>query len=194
MTVNKTIDAVVCARCSACGPTCCRLTPGQEDLCFPVSEIERQRIVEFGPKKSGLTGAPNSKSFLDNLMRLFPRDRAHLAKLFPLHGEHLRLATRSDGSCAFLGSTGCLLPREARPYYCRLFPFWVSAGAVTAFEAKGCLVFAEGRTVHGMLPTLSMSRAMVLELHGRMRMAWGMAPGDDGEEPDKIRVRVRNDA
>lgn len=194
MTVNKTIAAAVCARCAACGPTCCRLTPGQEDLCFPVSEIERQRIVEFGPKKSGLTGAPNSKSFLDNLMRLFPRDRAHLDRLFPPHGEHLRLATRPDGSCSFLGSAGCALPREARPYYCRLFPFWVSAGAVTAFEAKGCLAFAEGRTVNGMLSSLSMSRVMVLELHGRMRMAWGMAPGDDGEEPGRKRVRVKNDA
>ena len=192
MTPKK--DAFICARCAASGPTCCRLVPGQEDLCFPVSEIERQRIVEYGPKKGGLTGAPNSKSFLDNLLRLFPRDRTHIISLFPSHGEHLRMATKSGGRCAFLGASGCALPREARPYYCRLFPFWVSAGAVTAFEAKECLGFVEGRTVQGMLHLLGMSRALVLELHGRMRMAWGMIPGDDGEEPGKPRTRVVNDA
>ena len=192
--VSTKKDAFVCIRCAAMGPTCCSLVPGQEDLCFPVSEMERQRIVEFGPKKGGLTGAPNSKRFLDNLMRLFPRDRKHLVAVFPPHGEHLRLATHPDGRCSFLGASGCSLPREARPYYCRLFPFWVSAGAVTAFEAKGCLACSEGRTIQGILPLIEMSRALVLELHGRMRMAWGMAPGDDGEEPGRTRVRVKNDA
>ena len=192
--MNKKIDAVVCARCAAVGPTCCRLTPGQEDLCFPVSEIERQRMVEFGPKQGGLTGAPNSKSFLDNLMRLFPRDRAHLDRLFPAHGEHLRLATHPDGRCTFLGPAGCVLAREARPYYCRLFPFWVSAGAVTAFEARECLACAEGRTVQVMLPLLVMSSAVILELHGRMRMAWGMAPILGGVEPGLKPAKVENDA
>ncbi|WP_423747885.1 zinc/iron-chelating domain-containing protein [Fundidesulfovibrio terrae] len=172
-------DAQVCARCALVNPTCCRLTPGEEDLCFPVSEIERQRIVEFGPSKGGLTGSPNSKSFLDNLLRLFPRDKAHLATVFPHHGEHLRLATLPDGSCTFLGPTGCVLTREARPYYCRLFPFWVSAGAVAAFDVKTCLACHEGRTVMKMLPLLETTRAVVLELHGRMRMAWGMAPSDE---------------
>jgi len=185
----------VCARCSLVHPTCCRLTPGQEDLCFPVSELERQRIVEYGPAMGGLTGAPNSKEFLANMVKLFPRDRKLIAGLFPPHGQHLRLATHRDGRCTFLGHSGCVLPREARPYYCRLFPFWVSAGAVTAFDAKAsCLACEEGRTVSGMLPLFDMTRAMVRELHGCMRMAWGLAPGDDTDEPGKARARVENDA
>jgi len=179
-TRRASAGALVCARCAAVNPTCCRLTPGKEDLCFPVSEIERQRIVEFGPKRGGLTGAPNSKAFLDNLVRLFPGDKAYLTRIFPLHGEHLRLATLPGGACTFLGPAGCVLPREARPYYCRLFPFWVSAGAVDAFDAKDCLASCEGRTVGRMLTLLEMPPAMVLDLHGRMRMAWGMSPRDDG--------------
>lgn len=194
MTLENSTDANVCARCARLNPTCCRLTPGQEDLCFPVSELERQRIVEYGPRMCGLTGAPNSKAFLTNIMRLFPRDRAALAAVFPPHGEHLRLATLPSGECAFLGQKGCILPREARPYYCRLFPFWVSAGAVTAFDAKGCLACDEGRAVSGMLPLLGMTRSMVRELHGRMRMAWGLAPGEGGDEPGKQPARVGNDA
>jgi len=44
-----------CSRCAEQGPTCCVLTPGNEDLCFPVSTIERLRIEEhIGP-----TGEPS---------------------------------------------------------------------------------------------------------------------------------------
>ncbi|GFK94971.1 hypothetical protein NNJEOMEG_02819 [Fundidesulfovibrio magnetotacticus] len=189
--MNQTKDAYVCARCAAVGATCCRLNPGQEDICFPVSELERQRIVEYGPRLGGLTGAPNSKSFLDNLRRLFPGDRALVTRRFPPHGEHLRLATRPDGACAFLAPDGCVLPREARPYYCRLFPFWISAGAVTAFEARGCLACTEARTVAGMLELLGMTPANVRELHGRLRLAWGLVPGGP-EEP--LPAKVENNA
>lgn len=192
--MTKIIDAQVCARCAAVSTTCCTLTPGQEDMCFPVSEIERQRIVEFGPTRGGLTGAPNSSAFVDNLLRLFPRDRGHMSALFPPHGEHLRLATHPDGRCTFLGSMGCTLSREVRPYYCRLFPFWVSAGAVTAFEAKDCLAFQEGRFVSGMLPLFALKRSAVRELHGRMRMAWGLPPDEPGLESGRKCTKVGKNA
>lgn len=192
MTIVK--DALVCARCAAISPTCCNLTPGQENLCFPVSEIERQRIVEFGPLQGGLTGAPNSPEFLDNMLRLFPRDREHLLAIFPAHGEHLRLATHPDGNCSFLGPHGCTLSGEVRPYYCRLFPFWVSAGAVTAFDAKDCLACREGRIVSGMLPLFSLKRSTVRELHGRMRMAWGMSPDERCEPIERNRTKVDKNA
>lgn len=174
--------AQVCARCAEVGRLCCLLPTGAQDLCFPISEIERQRIVEHGPKdRCGLCGAPNSAEFLHLLGRLFPKDQAALARLFPPHGEHLRLATEPDGRCTFLGPAGCRLPREARPYYCRLFPFWVSAGSIAAFMAKGCLAGSEGRTVDGMLSVMGVSRQTVRNLHGRLRMAWGLAPTDTGD-------------
>ena len=183
-------DADVCARCAVRGSTCCRLTPGQEELCFPVSEIERQRIIEAAPGVGGLTGAANTRTFLAHMTRLFPRDRRRMAELFPLGGQHLRLATRLDGSCLFLGPEGCALPREVRPYYCRLFPFWVSAGAVAAFEASCCLAAQESGAVKPLLRQLRMTPGMVLELHGRMRMAWGLPPGEDGISPGKHRDKV----
>jgi len=116
---------------------------------------------------------------VDSLMRLFPDERARVAALFPLRGEHLRLAALPDGSCSFLGIAGCVLRWEVRPYSCRLFPFWVSAGAVTVRAGMGCLAYAEGRTPEGMLPLLVMNHAMARELHGRMRLAWGMSPGGE---------------
>lgn len=175
----------VCAQCAKEGGCCCLLTPGQEELCFPVSEMERRRIMEHGehgdhgPTLGELASAPNAPAFLGHLARLFPKDRALLEELFPPQGTHLRLATRPDGGCTFLTAAGCSLPREARPYYCRLFPFWVSAGSVAAFVAEGCIAARQGRTVSGMLAALDVTAEEVRELHARMRMAWGLTPQDD---------------
>lgn len=185
-------DEPVCARCAAAGPTCCSLTPGQEEVCFPVSEMERARIVEAdGLAVGGFVHQANTEAFLAQMGRLFPRDRKILPRIFPPGGEHLRLAVDRKGDCVFLRADGCRLPRDARPYYCRLFPFWISGGAVTAFAAPGCLVHREGRTVSRMLALLEYSEAGVRELHGRLRLAWGLPPkeGMPFVTPSPVRYR-----
>ena len=170
-------DAPVCARCAAAGPTCCSLPPGQEEVCFPVSEMERARIVEAdGLAVGGFVHQANTEAFLAQMGRLFPRDRKILSTIFPPGGDHLRLAVDPKGNCVFLRADGCRLPRDARPYYCRLFPFWLSGGTVTAFAATGCLVHREGRAVSRMLALLAYGEAGVRELHGRLRLAWGLPP------------------
>ncbi|EHJ49330.1 hypothetical protein DFW101_3331 [Solidesulfovibrio carbinoliphilus subsp. oakridgensis] len=171
------LELDICSRCAGCGPTCCELSPGQEELCFPVSEMERHRIVEqVGLSRGAFTPEPNSRAFLANLRHLFPREGQALELLFPDAGRHLRLSVTPAGRCVFLRATGCRLPRPARPYYCRLFPFWLAGGRVTAFAAAGCLVHRQGRTVAGMLTLLGSSEARVRELHGRLRLAWGLPP------------------
>ncbi|MHC1790070.1 YkgJ family cysteine cluster protein [Solidesulfovibrio sp.] len=169
--------ASVCAACAAAGPTCCSLTPGQEELCFPVSDMERTRIVEqVGLSLGAFTPQANTGAFLANLVRLFPRERAILGRLFPQEGQHLRLSVDAAGNCVFLRADGCCLPRAVRPYYCRLFPFWLSGAAVSAFAAPGCLVHRQGRTVSRMLALLDSTEADVRDLHGRLRLAWGLPP------------------
>lgn len=167
----------ICGRCAAVGSTCCVLTPGQEETCFPVSEIERQRIVDhLGPSRGAFVVEANSGAFLANLYHLFPRERQRLAALFPETGRHLRLAVTPAGRCVFLRASGCCLPRQVRPYYCRLFPFWVSGGRLTAFAAAGCLVHSQGRNMAAMLALVGTSEARARELHGRLRLAWGLPP------------------
>jgi hypothetical protein len=167
----------VCARCAAAGPTCCSLTPGQEDACFPISEMERTRIVEaVGLGLGAFVPQANTEAFVAHVGRLFPRDRDSLARVFAPNGKHLRLAVDHKGDCVFLRSDGCCLPRPVRPYYCRLFPFWLSSGAVSAFAAPGCLVHREGRTVARMLALLDCTESGVRQLHGRLRLAWGLPP------------------
>jgi Fe-S-cluster containining protein len=167
----------ICSRCAAKGQTCCELTPGQEEQCFPLSEVERHRIVEYlGLDRGAFTPEPNSGAFRANLHRLFPNERRVVDALFPETDRHLRLSVDAAGRCVFLQGHGCLLPRPVRPYYCRLFPFWVAAGRVTAFAAAECLVHRQGRTVSAMLTLLGATEAQTRELHGRLRLAWGLPP------------------
>lgn len=170
-------DPDVCARCAALGPTCCELTPGEEELCFPVSNMEKHRIDEFlGHEMGGFAQEKNVRAFVNNMARLFPREREILEKLFPSHGFHLRLSTDKSGKCVFLGPAGCGLPNEVRPYYCRLFPFWATGGKLTIFTPGGCLACREGRTARGALEIFDVTAVRMLDLHCRLRMAWGLPP------------------
>lgn len=173
-------DPHVCARCAATGPTCCVLTPGQEEFCFPLSEIERHRILETGAGKGFFAQEPNSSAFLDNLRKLFPGEEERLEQLFPARGFHHRLATGPDGRCMLLGPRGCTLPREARPYYCRLFPLWPERGEVMVFGAGRCLARQEARGLLPLLRLLGESETNLRHLHGRLRLAWGLTPRDGG--------------
>lgn len=176
---RKGADPHVCMRCAEHGATCCRLTPGEEEYCFPLSDMERDRILDHAKDKGGFAQEANSKPFVDHLKRLFPREDKLLEQLFPPLKHHLRLATRPDGSCVFLGAEGCVLPREARPHYCLLFPFWISGERLTGFTSDGCLAVQERRDLRGLLDLLGVSEAEIRTLHGRLRLAWGLPPHED---------------
>jgi Fe-S-cluster containining protein len=173
---SQAADAVVCARCALQGPTCCHTEPGREEFCFPLSDTEQARMREFLPDAGGFVLEDNSAAFVDGVCRLFPGEDALVRELFPLRKQHMRLAVDGHGACRLLGSRGCQLPREARPYYCRLFPFWVAGGEITLFDAPGCLVRRESKTIAAALALLGMTRAQVLDLHGRLRLLWGLPP------------------
>jgi len=176
MSLTQTGDSDSCLRCSLQGPTCCRITSGQEEFCFPLSKIEKERIQEHVPHTGGFVLSPNTQAFIDNVCRLFPGEDETVRELFPEGKEHYRLAVDSMGACRFLGPEGCEIPREVRPYYCRLFPFWVTGNTVIFFDAPTCLVRREERTLIRMLRALDMKKADVKDLFGRLRLVWGLPP------------------
>lgn len=176
MSLTHTGDSDVCRRCSLQGPTCCRITHGQEEYCFPLSQVEKERIQDHLPYTGGFELSPNSKAFIDHACHLFPGEEERVRELFPEGKEHFRLAVDSLGACRFLGPEGCEIPQEARPYYCRLFPFWMVGSEVIFFDSHTCLARREERTLIRMLHSLDMNKAMVKDLYGRLRLVWGLPP------------------
>ncbi|WP_164879854.1 zinc/iron-chelating domain-containing protein [Pseudodesulfovibrio sp. S3-i] len=169
-------DSDVCRRCSFLGPTCCRIASGSEEFCFPLSLVEKERIREHVPYTGGFVLSPNSKAFIDYVCRLFPGEEDAVGQLFPHGKEHFRLAVDSLGACRFLGPLGCEIPQEVRPYYCRLFPFWMAGNVVTHFDTPTCLARREGGTLVRILDILDMNKSAVKDLYGRLRLVWGLPP------------------
>lgn len=171
-----------CQRCGMAGATCCTIDPTDASLCFPVSRSEWERIVDHCDKRGGFATEPNTRPFVDNLIRLFPGEAREIERLFPPHGFHLRLAVDARGNCAFLGPEGCTLPREVRPWYCLVFPFWLQGGRIAIFTPSGCVAVREGRTVPGCLALMNLTARDVRRLTGRLRLAWGLPPLDENGE------------
>lgn len=164
----------VCARCAQESGTCCTLTPGQEEFCFPLSARERAAMEAAGAKAGHFTRQANTQAFLDNLGRLFPGEAAAIQALFPADGSHDRLTVSATGGCQLLGPAGCLLPRPARPFYCRLFPFWIRTGRQLYFEFEHCQAQRESRSGSGLLERLEMTGADVRHVYLELRRAWGL--------------------
>lgn len=169
-------DPGVCIRCAALGPTCCHLDPVDSEFCFPLSEMEKNRILDCSPISGGFVFQANSRAFVDNVCRLFPGEEAVVRDVFAESDSHFRLAVGDDGACRFLGPQGCTISRESRPYYCRLFPFWVVGGEVIHFDAQICLARREGNSLPQILNSIGVNRAEIRDLYGRLRLAWGMPP------------------
>jgi len=167
-------DGSVCARCALHGGTCCALLPGEEELCFPVSAVERARMEAAGARPEHFTRQANTRGFVENMARLFPGDEAALARLFPPQGGHDRLSILPGGACALLNFDGCALPREARPLYCRLFPFWMQGGRTLYFEMESCQAQRERRGGAGLGGILGMTGKDIHGLYASLRTAWGL--------------------
>ncbi|MBA4358478.1 MAG: zinc/iron-chelating domain-containing protein [Desulfovibrio sp.] len=167
-------DADACRRCAESSGTCCALIPGQEEFCFPLSALERLGMEAAGAGTEMFFVQENTPAFVDNLCRLFPGEGPGLRALFPAGGVHDRLALSASGQCLLLGPEGCRLPREARPFYCRLFPFWVRGGRQMYFEFKDCQALRESRGGAALLQRLGMTETGVFDLYHRLREAWGL--------------------
>ena len=167
-------DPHICTLCALRGKTCCTLVPGNEELCFPLSQEERGRIEAWGGGPEFFAELGNSPAFRDSLDYLFPEDRARLRELFPKDGRHVRLGTAPSGECLLLGPKGCRLPRDSRPWYCRIFPFWVRWGEAMVIPSSSCLGVRKAPAKTAALELYGLSENEVLEIFIRLRHAWDL--------------------
>ncbi|WP_291321014.1 zinc/iron-chelating domain-containing protein [Desulfonatronospira sp.] len=146
-----TTQDYICLRCSRVYPTCCRLKPGLEELCFPLSRQEQKNIQNHLLHSDFFVEQSNTAKFISTMGRLLPDHYQKTRSIFTPDTCHLRLKTLSDGKCILLQDDGCLLPRHMRPFYCRLFPFWFYRGRLGYMASRECLAQQETREVKNLL-------------------------------------------
>jgi hypothetical protein len=121
--------------------------------------------------------ALNVPEFINSMHEMFPGDKKRVNALFPAKGKHFTLRINKDGSCIFLGSAGCRLPRAARAWYCRLFPSWVVEGSLTFFVMQDCLISQRAKNPDDCLRMTGATPAHIRALHKRLCADWGFDRG-----------------
>ena len=169
-------DPFICARCAMQGPSCCRMDIAASNGCFPLSEAEKIRLEPYATSQGiPATGIEeNTPEFLRGMRMIFP-DRVNLlARRFPLGGTHWRLPLDEGGTCLFLREDGCALPRDARPWYCQLFPLWVIENSFDRFQPEFCLLTREVPRLQDVFASLQMTREQAKMLYDSLCHDWGM--------------------
>lgn len=177
MHMNHTsmIHPDVCSRCAAKNRTCCTVSSGNEEFCFPISLPEMEAIRSAGQGgEDCFVLAANTPGFVKQLSLLMPE--IEIGEAFPPQGSHWRLATTEEGDCVFLGHAGCVLERSVRPVYCRLFPLWVFHGRLTWFTAEECLANKECSSLAPMLAAMGTDSAEIKALFAEMCSKLGLRP------------------
>jgi len=158
--------------------SCCTLrAENNEGLPAPVSEPEIERILRtFKQKKreSFLDHRTNSPQFISQMSILFP-DMANSAhNVFPVNGMHFDLKTQGD-ACVFKESNGCLLPEEARPHFCRIYPFWFFDDDPQIFEDSNCLALERCQTISEVILSLGTNPEKLRQIHAQICEDWGLS-------------------
>ncbi len=83
-------------------------------------------------------------------------------------GRRRRLIITPQGACLFLGPQGCALPQEARPLYCRLYPFWINPhGRLMVLANPQCLAQQNARSWREALKRLGQDEPSLRALFAR---------------------------
>ncbi len=168
----------VCRRCSAAGGCCCRLSDNDE-LVAPISPIEWQELLALVPwagQPGYVVEEANSPAFVAQMKVLFPHFHRGVARVFPLGGSHLRVATNRIGQCAFLGPDGCLLPYSARPAFCQVYPFWFNGDQLQVFADRSCLALREAETIPELCLLMKTTPELIRRHFVRLCQSWGVTP------------------
>lgn len=132
-------EEIICGICHQKGQGCCFFTPSAADYIFPLSIGEIKKIcLQEG---YGFSDFIVQESVAKENYDFFVSFDENFAYLLP-HFRKLRLRTVKN-SCFFLTEKGCALHKESRPLYCRMYPFWVTEGAITVLVSSSCLAQKE---------------------------------------------------
>jgi Fe-S-cluster containining protein len=154
-----------CALCHASGHGCCRLAShGPENIfglctgeintiCKTTGSVPDAFMVEDKPDPSLIDAA----------------EALHPALARTMNGGHrLRLRITDDGTCCFLGASGCKLPRRVRPLFCRMYPVFVRPqGELALLFNPHCQAQEGAGSPEEVLERLGQSEKSLRNLHNR---------------------------
>ncbi|MFH1058529.1 MAG: hypothetical protein V1797_07610 [Pseudomonadota bacterium] len=155
----------ICARCHGLGRGCCVAPAGPEHM-FGLTRGEIAAMAAASGRE------PADFCVAD---RVGPQFLEFLAAINPVFvqtmpgGRRLRLRLADSGACCFLGVEGCRLPVDARPLYCRLYPFALNPhGRLMVLMSGSCLAQEGARSWREVLKRLDMDEAALRGLWARL--------------------------
>ena len=167
----------ICGQCDSMNRSCCTLrAENNEGLPAPVSEPEIKRILSILKDKNRedlLDSRTNSPQFINQMSFLFPDMADSVHKLFPANENHFELKTVGD-ACTFKDIDGCLLPDEARPLFCRIYPFWFFDDEPHIFQDSNCIALENSQTIPEVLLSLGTKPEKLKQIHAQICEDWGL--------------------
>ncbi len=167
----------ICGQCDSMNRSCCTLRVETNDgLPAPVSELEIERILsilEDKKRQDFLDVQTNSSRFVNQMSLLFPHMPKSIQRAFPLNENHFEIKTLEDG-CVFKDTGGCLLPEEARPHFCRIYPFWFFDEEPQVFQDKSCLALETCGKIGEVLLSLGTNHETLKQIHSLICEDWGL--------------------
>lgn len=174
----------VCAVCHLKGGGCCRLGSDSAEHMFGLTLGEVEVIAKASNRE------PETFMKADRVSSRFLEDMAAIHPIFPQtlpQGRRLRLVVTEEGACVFLGPKGCTLPVDARPLYCRIYPFWFTPrGQVMVLISGKCLAQKDARSWRDVLTNMGETKGHLRELFARLEVL--------ADEHQKISERERSEA
>ncbi len=155
--------------------SCCTLRAENNDgLPAPVSEYEIESILNTLKSKKRedlLEKKTNSRQFINQMSMLFPDLSDSIPIVFPINKIHFELKTVGD-NCTFKDTDGCVLPVNARPLFCQIYPFWFFDGEPHIFRDSNCLALENSRTIPEVFLSLGTNTEKLKQIYDEICMDW----------------------
>lgn len=170
----------ICKKCFQNQTSCCTLKPDNPEKMMipPVSVPEISRILAHinGTRIDDIVSPkPNSAFYAKQMVNLFPDMKDDIYDRFPIDNYHYELKTNGN-SCALLGKQGCMLPKDLRPHFCRIYPFWFFDEEPLLFQDSECLALKSCNTMTEAFLALGTTPDQLKQIHNQICQDWDLQP------------------
>jgi len=131
-----------CAMCHQKGDGCCFIKGTADYMRIGIFYSDIHKIEEFLQKNLSYFTINET---IDSRILEFLVSKVHPIFNTIYYNNNYIALKNNKGRCLFLDDTGCTLPHNTRPIYCRIYPFWPSYNNeyINVLPSNDCLAQAE---------------------------------------------------